>query len=164
MRSDLKPTNFYPILLFMKKIESSIEIDATPENVWKILVDLPGHSAWNTQYPEWSGKVELGGALKITFTGGARKMVFKPVIEEMKANRSLRYVGKLGAFWLFRTVHTCEITPVGSGCRFSQSEEFTGALVPLLWSTLNREARHGFEVMNQELKRVAEGKRSTQSK
>jgi hypothetical protein len=41
--------------------------------------------------------------------------------------------------------------------RFVHREEFTGILVPLLWRSLDRDTRRGFEEMNRRLKELAEG-------
>jgi hypothetical protein len=41
--------------------------------------------------------------------------------------------------------------------RFVHREEFTGVLVPLLWRSLDRGTRRGFEEMNRRLKELAEG-------
>ena len=45
------------------------------------------------------------------------------------------------------------------GTRFVQGETFRGVMVPLLRRTLERDARRGFEMMNDALKRRAEGSR-----
>ena len=44
----------------MKTVSSTVEINASPERVWAILTDLPGHSSWDPFIPSISGSLVPG--------------------------------------------------------------------------------------------------------
>jgi hypothetical protein len=58
---------------------------------------------------------------------------------------------------LFDGEHIFEIEPTKAGSvRFVQRERFSGILVPLLWRSLDKSTRKGFNEMNAGIKRKAE--------
>ena len=44
----------------MKVMSASIEIEAPPEDVWAVLVDLDRYAEWNPLFREASGQVAVG--------------------------------------------------------------------------------------------------------
>jgi len=80
-------------------------------------------------------------------------MRFRPIAKVVVPNRELRWLGRLGLPRLFDGEHIFQIEPLGSTrARFIQRERFRGLLVPLMARSLNRDARRGFEEMNQALR------------
>jgi hypothetical protein len=73
--------------------------------------------------------------------------------------RELRYVHVLGVRFFFTAEHVCELLPQpDGGTLFRQHEEFRGLLVPFIWKLLDRDARAGFEAMNQALRDTVEAR------
>jgi hypothetical protein len=140
----------------MKEIHTEIEINASPARVWEILADFARFPEWNPLVPEASGELRPGGRLRVRVVAG-REMIFRPVVTAFEPQRVLAWRGVtlLGA--LFTGEHRFAIEPLSAEkVRFVHSEVFSGLLVPLLASTLERDARPAFERMNRALKARAE--------
>jgi hypothetical protein len=141
----------------MSELQTSIEIDATPERVWEILTDFPAYPGWNPFIRSVVGEAVRGAQLRVRIQPpGGRGLSFKPTVLEAEPGRELRWLGHLLVPRLFDGEHSFRIEQIGEGrVRFVQSERFTGALVRLLGRTLEP-TRRGFEAMNEALKRRAE--------
>lgn len=64
-------------------------IDATPEQVFKLLVDLPGYRNWNPFLIEAAGAVEVGGVVTGKSVLGRFTTSFRHKIFEFVPNRRL---------------------------------------------------------------------------
>jgi len=143
----------------MKKLHSEIEIDATPETVWEVLLDFASYPQWNTYIPSIEGEANEGSQLRVRIEPPVGKgATFKPTVTEVKTGRRFEWLGRLGFKGVFDGRHRFEIEAVSGGTRLVQSEEFTGVLVPLLAKSLDRGTVAGFEAMNQALKERAESR------
>jgi hypothetical protein len=118
-----------------------------------------------TRYPEWNpfirsikGNVRIGEILEVVIQPPGRKAnTFRPVIVEVEPERRFRWRGSLLIRGLFVGEHRFEIDVQGGVVCFSQSEGFTGLLVPLVGSVLSA-TELGFRAMNEALKVRAEGR------
>ena len=142
----------------MRTITTKIQINATAEQVWDILTDLPAYSNWNPFIPEAKGSATEGSQLEITITppqGNA--MQFKPRVLRSRKHQEFRWVGSLFFNWLFQGEHIFQIYETGpDAITFEHSEHFSGILVPFLWKNLKTNISLGFEAMNAALKERAE--------
>lgn len=136
----------------MHVIETHETIDASPEQVWKVLSDLEGVEKWNPVIVSVEGRAVVGEniAFQMVLPGGA-KSSHKPKIIEATPHRALRWEGTVGAAWLARAVHEFHLRPSGEGTVLTHKETFTGLLVPLVKGTLKR-TEEGFGEMNRALK------------
>jgi uncharacterized protein YndB with AHSA1/START domain len=50
------------------EISTTIEIAATPENVWAVLADLASYPKWHPMYQAVTGQLAAGSMLTITST------------------------------------------------------------------------------------------------
>lgn len=134
-------------------IERSIEIHATPDQVWRVLTDLPSYPEWNPFIPEITGNVTVGSRLRVRIRPpGKRGMTFKPVVTAATAGREFAWLGTLGFRGVFDGAHRFVIDDLGDGrSRLTQSETFRGVLVPLLARSLGATA-DGFGQMNTALR------------
>jgi hypothetical protein len=141
----------------VKELRSDIEIEAPAERVWQILTDFNAYPQWNPFIQRIAGVPETGTQLEVRIQPpGGTGMTFKPSVLAAKSNRELCWLGRLLVPGLFDGEHTLRLEPLGpERTRFVQSERFTGLLVPLFGSTLEKTQR-GFEEMNQALKARAE--------
>ena len=55
----------------MKTVSSTVEINASPERVWAIFTDLPGHASWDPfitaisgPLPVWQGRVRHSSGIR----------------------------------------------------------------------------------------------------
>ena len=141
----------------MVELQTSIEIDATPERVWEVLTDFPAYPGWNPFIRSVVGRAVPGAELRVRIEPpGGRGLSFKPTVLEAEPQRELRWLGHLFVPRVFDGEHSFQIEQIGEGrVRFVQAERFTGALVRLFGRTLEP-TRRGFEAMNEALKRRAE--------
>lgn len=140
------------------EIQTHIEIDAPPRRVWAVLTDFEGYPAWNPFITQARGTARAGARLKVRIEPpGGRAGTFTPVVTEAVPERSLAWLGTLGAAWVFAGAHQFRLEPLpGGGTRFVHSETFGGLLVRLVRRSLETSTRRGFEAMNAALKAEAE--------
>ena len=143
----------------MKTIYTEIEINAPAATIWRHLTDFSSYPHWNPLIISAEGGLEAGGRLKVTVAPPeARPMTFRPVVTRFDPNKELRWVGKLGGIpFLFVGEHCFRVEPVqGTVTRFIQSEYFSGLLVPVVWRSMSKSTKAGFEGMNYALKKRSE--------
>ncbi len=138
----------------MKEIRTEIDIEASAGRVWDSLTDFPAFPEWNPFIRRISGEPDVGTKLEVFIqASGTRGMTFRPTVLKAERNRELRWLGHLAVPGLFDGEHIFEIEELGEKrVRFVQRERFRGILVPLLRRSLDRDAKRGFEEMNQALR------------
>lgn len=142
----------------MREVTTEIAIHASADAVWDVLTDLRRFGDWNPFIPKAEGEVKEGARLEVRIEPpGGTGMTFRPKVTQVRAGRELRWLGHLWIPGLFDGEHIFEIEPTEEGAvRFVQRERFKGLLVPLLWRSLERSTRQGFEEMNRALKQRVE--------
>jgi hypothetical protein len=145
----------------MRELRTEIELDATPEEVWAVLVDLPTHAAWNPFITSIEGELRPGARLTVRMRPeGGRATTFRPRVVAVEAPHELRWLGHLVVPRIFDGEHRFRIEEVRPGrVRFVQSERFRGALVPVLWRRLEDGTAKGFRAMNEALARRVTARR-----
>jgi hypothetical protein len=145
----------------MKTIKTEIDIQAPAETVWEMLSDTDAFPSWNPFITRLEGELRVGGRLAVTIEPpGGRPMTFRPTVKTLVPGRELAWLGSLLIPGLFDGRHRFTIESIGGDhARFHQQEDFTGILVPLMASALEKTG-DGFKAMNQALKaRVEAGSR-----
>lgn len=140
------------------ELRSEIEINASPQRVWGLLMDFASFPDWNPFIRRLEGEAREGAKLEVRLEPpGGRGMTFRPAVKRVEANRELRWLGHVGMPGLFDGEHVFSLEPVEGGkVRFVQRERFTGVLVPLILLMVRGSTLRGFEAMNQALKERAE--------
>jgi hypothetical protein len=141
-----------------KQLASQIDIDATPDRVWRVLSDFAAYPQWNPFITRAEGEARPGSQIVMRMQPvGARGVTLRPTVLEATPGHRLRWLGRYGIPRLFDAEHCFTITPrEQGGVRVSQNERFTGVLVPLLARSLDRHTLPAFEAMNTALKNRAE--------
>jgi hypothetical protein len=141
----------------MRTVRTEIEIQAPTETVWDLLANTDAFPDWNPFITRLEGELRTGARLVVTITPPKGKaMTFRPTVETLVPGRELTWLGHLLVPGLFDGRHRFALEDIGGGrARFHQEEDFTGILVPLMTSVLERTAE-GFTEMNQALKMRAE--------
>lgn len=143
----------------MKRIQAVIEIDAPVQTVWAELSAVSSYAEWNPFITSFEGAFVLGtrAAVRIAPPGG-RPMVFRPTITHVEDGARLEWLGRVGLPGIFDGRHSFQLEAIGDDrTRLTQAEEFSGVLVPLTGSMLEK-TRAGFEAMNEALRLRAEGR------
>jgi hypothetical protein len=141
-----------------KELESEIEINASAESVWRVLIDFDAYPSWNPFIKEISGRPAVGEKLRAFIQPpGGKGMVFKPTVLKAEKNRELRWLGHLVMPRLFDGEHYFRIESIhANGVRFVHGEIFSGLLVRLFAGSLDTGTLSGLREMNEALKRRAE--------
>jgi hypothetical protein len=142
----------------MHHVQTRIDIAATFERVWSVLVGFESYPGWNPFVRSIEGSLEVDRQLTIVIEpSGSSAMRFRPTVLKVEPLRELRWKGKLLVPGLFDGEHyfKLEANPAG-GVTFYQGELFSGILVPLFRRSLDGATQQGFIAMNEALKREAE--------
>ncbi|RIZ67822.1 MAG: SRPBCC domain-containing protein [Methylococcales bacterium] len=138
----------------MYEIRTEIEIDATPEQVWSILINFIDYPQWNPFVRSITGIAKMGEQLTVLVQPtGAKAMTFRPKVLNASPNHEFRWLGHFLLPGIFDGEHYFIIEAISSErVRFIHSEKFTGLLVKLFKSSLETATKQGFIAMNEALK------------
>jgi len=128
-------------------IQTSTDIDASPSEVWSVLVDVDA-------YPEWS-PVAVDGV----FSDGATVTLSDATahVVDVVDDERLSWQTTTGIIGVFDGTRSFVLEPLpGGGTRFTQSEEFRGVAVPFVSGNLRDDVAPGFHEMNAALRERAE--------
>lgn len=137
----------------MIEVNAATEIDAPAEAVWSVLTELDQFKAWNPFIRDARGSTEVGGEVRVRVRPSLGvPLVFHAKVLAREDNRELRWRGHVVAPWLARGDHSFTIEPIGERrVRFVQHETFSGLLPWLASRLIAREAKRGFDAMNDAL-------------
>lgn len=142
----------------MKELYTEIQIDASPSEVWSILMDFDRYPEWNPFVISAIGIPRLRERLKVTVQPeGSKPLRFTPRVTLFKKEKEFAWLGQFLMAGLFDGHHKFEIKAISERqCLFIHKEEFSGLLVPLFWKKLDTNTRTGFMKMNEALKNKVE--------
>ena len=138
----------------MKKVRTSVEISATPAQVWAALADTGAWADWNDVLLKLEGSLVEGGKAKMLLkfgdgkpTGGAVTLV------AWRADEELAWRGGMGPSWFFAGHHFFRLTDNGDGTtRLDHGEDLSGLLPPLLFWKLGPMMDEAYGAFNTALK------------
>ncbi|MBU1228207.1 MAG: SRPBCC domain-containing protein [Actinobacteria bacterium] len=137
----------------MREIVTDIDIAATPEDVWGVLMDFAAYPAWNPFVTRIEGAAAVGRRLDVGLTPpGGKTMGFRPIVTAAEPERFFQWLGKVGFKGVFDGRHSFRLSPTQRGTRFEQSERFTGVLAGLILKAIGARTEAGFRAMNEALK------------
>ena len=136
-------------------LEHTIDIHATPEQVWEALAGFEAYDGWNPFMRRVAGAPQVGSRLRIELTPpDGRRIVVSPSVVVADPARELRWRGAL-PLGLFTGEHAYLITPAEAGTRVVHRGWYRGLLVRIFGRVIDRTG-HGFEHMHRALKERAE--------
>ena len=136
-------------------LEHTIDIHATPEQVWEALTGFDAYSGWNPFMRSVSGAPQVGSKLRIELVPpDGRPIVVSPSVVVADPGRELRWRGAL-PLGLFTGEHAFVISPAETGARVVHRGWYRGFLVRLFSRVIDRTSL-GFERMHGALKERAE--------
>jgi len=144
--------------VFDHEVEESVEIVATPAEVWWRLTNFASYPDWNPFIVSIRGDLEVGARLAVTLKPeGMLPVVMRPQLLAVRPERELRWRGSLGLPNLFDGEHAFIIEPLAAHrVRFIQREQLSGLLVPSAMALIGDNTLAGFRAMNQALRRRCE--------
>ena len=141
----------------MKTIQVVTDIAAPAATVWAELTAVERYGEWNPFITHCRGDLVVGGRIEIRIAPpGGRPMDFRPTITEVDGGKRLEWLGRLVLPGVFDGRHSFDVEALGDGwTRLTQTEKFSGILVPALSTVLAR-TEAGFRAMNEALRLRAE--------
>jgi hypothetical protein len=152
--------------VFSCTLRAELELDASADEVWRVLTDYDAYPRWNPVVVRVGGEPREGARASETVrTDRGREMTFTTVVLTVTPGRELARRGRPAVPGLFTGVHRWQVTTKGPGrVLVVQTERLTGLLVPLLRRRLATVGRAQFHAVNQALARqVADLRRSSAS-
>jgi hypothetical protein len=114
----------------MRFYETTADIDATPEAVWRVLTDAPAYADWDSGVVQVEGRIAPGEKLKVVSEANPGR-AFPVKVTEFAPGERMTWSGGM-PLGLFKGVRTFVLTRAGRGTRFVMREEYTGPLLGLI--------------------------------
>ena len=151
----LNPTANTKTSFTTASIHTSINIAATPAQVWTVFSDFEAYPNWNPFLAEISGEIEVGNTIKINAAG----MKFSPEVLVYQEEEALEWIGRLLFKGIFDGRHYFRLHANSDGTTtFEQGEYFSGFLIPIFKGKMLNQTKANFEAMNAKLKEIVETK------
>lgn len=137
----------------MIEVTASTRIPASAHAVWSTLTAFERFATWNPFIRHATGTAVVGETLTLRVRPSLRvPLRFRATVLDCDEDHELRWYGQVLSPWLAWGEHTFTIEPIDEHhVRFQQTERFGGLLPRLAARLLTREAKHGFDAMNEAL-------------
>jgi hypothetical protein len=108
------------------EVSTTIEIAATPENVWAVLADLANYAKWHPMYLGVTGQLAAGSTLTITTTHPktGRTMTAKVNVRSAEPGTELRWASRLLGVTISK--RTFRLSPAADGTLLVQTGTYRG--------------------------------------
>lgn len=141
----------------MKRVDSEIEIPASPEQVWSVLADIRNWPRWNRVMPRLEGELAEGRVVELELAvPGRRTSRRKPRLVRVADNRELRWRDQVLARQVFASEHWFTLEPTPGGCRVRHGEQIGGWLAVFMGRKTLEQTARVLDLMNRDLKRRVE--------
>ena len=134
-------------------LHTETEVNATPDEVWKVLADRDAYPEWNPFIVSSTGELKVGDTItNVLKDTTGKETTFTPELLAADPGKELRWIGKVGFGGIFDGEHAFRIEPLDGGrSRLIQEEKFRGVAVPFMAGWLNDKIKPQFDAMNHAL-------------
>ncbi|MEJ1105878.1 MULTISPECIES: SRPBCC domain-containing protein [unclassified Kribbella] len=134
-------------------LHTEIEVDATPEQVWKVLADREAYPEWNPFIISSTGELTAGTTItNVLRDTQGKETTFTPELLAVVPNKELRWIGRIAFGGIFDGEHAFRLEELPGGrTRLIHEETFRGAAIPFTKSMLTKTIEPQFTAMNQAL-------------
>lgn len=135
---------------FAVTIEAVTELAAPAGAVWDVLAATGSYGSWNPFVTRFEGELAVGERVGVTLVVPDRRpQTMHPRIVEVDPGRRFAWLGRVGPPGVLDGRHRFTVEPLDGGrCRLVQHERLSGALVPLVRSTLTTRTPEAFVALN----------------
>ena len=120
------------VVLPRKSVRAEVVVDATPDEVWSVIMDTASYAEWNPILVSVDGTFAEGAELTIGMkTADGRVTPVSARVERLVPARHLNQTGGMTGILTFS--HNWLLEPVEAGTRVTQYEEYRGVGV-LFWN------------------------------
>jgi hypothetical protein len=129
-------------------------IEAPREAVWRVLVDAPGYTKWNSTLASLDGEIAQGKQVQLV-TKAVPDTTFQLTVSELVPNEKMVWEDGM-PMGLFAGVRTYRLRSDPDGATiFTMSEVFSGGMLGMIEGSLP-DMRSSFETVAADLKRKVE--------
>ncbi|MEE3715298.1 SRPBCC domain-containing protein [Tumidithrix elongata RA019] len=138
----------------MKSFSATIDIHASSETIWAILIDVANWPSWNPTVTKVEGKIALGEKISLYFKSTPDR-TFPLTVSEYAPKERMVFSGGM-PLGLFKGDRTFTLTQKTDGIvAFSMREVFSGLMAPLITRSIP-DLQPSFEEFAASLKTKAE--------
>jgi len=136
---------------------SEILIDATDEQVWDVLIDLPRYGEWNPFTVAVRSALEIGADVDMDVRLNGRVRHQRESLRAFQPPRCLVWGMQLGPRWLLRAERRQTlVVEAETRTRYVTEDRIEGWLAPLVEVLFGRSLTEGFAAMAEALKERVE--------
>lgn len=135
---------------------ASVEIDAPPDRVWSVLIDLERYPEWNPFTIAARSTLRVGDPIdmRVRMMRLGVTLEQREIVRELDAPRRMRWNMQLGSPRLLTGDREQRLTPLpGDRTRYVTEDAIDGALAPLVHRLFGSSLDLGFESMARALAR-----------
>ncbi len=141
----------------MATYRSEILIEASPERVWEVLVDLPRYGDWNPFTVAVRSPLEVGTDVDMEVLLNGRLHRQRETVRVVQPHRCLSWGMQLGPRWLLRAERQQTLASEGdSSTRYVTEDRIEGWLAPVVDVLYAETLQEGFAAMAAALKQRVE--------
>ena len=142
----------------MKELTTEIQINSSPEILWKVITDFKNYYQWNPILQKIKGEPLIGNQLEIHLsTVGGKKRVYHPKVIKITPNHELRWKGTLLFSQIFSGERIFLIEKLSENkVKFVNKEIFSGIGVKFTTQKMEDDIIESFKTMNEALKKTIE--------
>jgi len=143
----------------MKKVRTTIEIDAPVERVWEVLTDFASYPDWNPLIISIHAELKPATDVNFKIMLGGQKLAIQAQMKAITTLEDFRWRGPRSSFQglFFNGVHYFSLEKLSEDrTRFIHGEDFNGLALPLLWWKLEPQVLAGYGAMNKAVKKRSE--------
>ena len=142
----------------MKELTTEIQINSSPEILWKVITDFKNYYQWNPILQKIKGEPLIGKQLEIHLsTVGGKKRVYHPKVIKITPNHELRWKGTFFFSQIFSGERIFLIEKLSENkVNFVNKEIFSGIGVRFTSPKMEDEIVASFKKMNEALKKTIE--------
>lgn len=142
----------------MKELSTAIQINSSPEILWKVITDFKNYYQWNPILQKIKGEPLIGNQLEIHLTTvGGKKRIYHPKVIKITPNHELRWKGSFIFSQIFSGERIFLIEKLGENkVNFVNKEIFSGIGVRFTPKKMEDDILASFKKMNEALKKTIE--------
>jgi len=127
-------------MLGAKFVHTEIDIPASPDKVWQVLVDVERYPEWNPVFTVLEGKLDQGN--KITYQVQESEEKSAKIAAKVTSYIPQKLLNQTGGYWGILTFdHTYLLEPMENETRVIIHEDYTGVWVNF-WNPSNVEEQY----------------------
>ena len=140
----------------MTRITASLDIAATPDAVWRVLMDWKAYPDWNPTLRAITGLPRKDATITVSVASPVGTVPIAAVVTRLVPGVGITWHSRLPLPRLLDRDHIIDVAASAAGSRITQTQTFAGALSAPTAALATGTVRDGLERMNAALKERVE--------